>query len=86
MDAVRRESDRREQLAKIKAAQAEAAKAAPPKLETSETPKAEIPQPEATPEARPAEQWVNFSVLLDVEKARKLKAFFESNGYQFRKI
>lgn len=86
MDAVRRESDRREQLAKIRAAQEEAAKAAPPKVETSETPKAEIPQPEAQPEARPAEQWVNFRVLLDVEKARKLRAFFEVNGYQYRRV
>lgn len=86
MDAVKRESERREQLAKIKAAQAEAAKAAPPKVETPETPKVEIPQPAAKPEARPAEQWVNFSVLLDVEKARKLKVFFETNGFQFKRI
>ena len=86
MDAVRRESDRREQMTKIKAAQEEAAKAAPPKVETPEAPRAEIPQPAAKPEARPAEQWVNFSVLLDVEKARKLKVFFETNGFQFKRI
>lgn len=86
MDTVKRESERREQLAKIKAAQEEAAKTAPPRLETPEAPKAEIPQPEARPQARPLEQWVNFSVLLDVEKARKLKAFFETNGFQFKRI
>ena len=31
-------------------------------------------------------QWINFSALLNVENARKLKAFFEMNEIQFKKI
>lgn len=30
--------------------------------------------------------WISFSALLNVENARKLKAFFESNEIQFKKI
>jgi len=57
----------------------------------SEAPKQEVE--EIDTEAEKAEetaqneaQWISFSALLNVENARKLKAFFEMNEIQFKKI
>lgn len=46
----------------------------------------ELPKTEIEPEEKPATAWVSFSVLLDVQKARALKAFFEQNNIEFRRI
>ena len=92
MDAVRAESDRREQAAKIQAerearaaAFAEAAKKAAEVIEEAKPEVRTEPKPEPV-EAKPLAQWVNFRCLLTVETARRLKAFFESNGIEYRKV
>lgn len=52
-----------------------------------ELPKVEIePEVKETKQEKPAMAWVNFSVLLDVQKARALKAFFEANGIEYKRI
>lgn len=90
MDAVRAESERREQMAKIQAEReakaAEAKGASEALLEAAKSAISE-PVPEARPEIqKPLAQWVNFRCFLTVETARRLKAFFESNGIEYRKV
>lgn len=92
MDAVRAESERREQAAKIQAerearaaAFAEAAKKASEVIEEAKPEVRTEPKPEPV-EAKPLAQWVNFRCLLTVETAKKLKTFFESNGIEYRKV
>ena len=46
----------------------------------------ELPKIEIEPEEKPAMQWVNFRCLLDVQKARALKAFFEQNNIEYRRV
>ena len=45
-----------------------------------------LPNVEIEPPKQPMTAWVNFSVLLDVQKARALKAFFEANGIEYKRI
>ena len=52
--------------------------------EAVKLPDVEIEPPKA--EQKPLMQWVNFSVLLDVQKARALKAFFEANDIEYKRI
>ena len=92
MDAVRTEGERREQAAKIQAerearaaAFAEAAKKAAEAIEETRPEAKAEPKPEPV-EAKPLAQWVNFRCLLTVETAKKLKAFFEANGIEYRKV
>lgn len=79
-----------EEEAKAKAeAEAEAEKAQPePTPETKpEEPQHELHQPDPEPEAQQKEgQWVAFQALLTVENAHKLKAFFDNNNIEFRRI
>lgn len=51
---------------------------------TVNLPNVEIEPPKA--EQKPMTAWVNFSVLLDVQKARALKAFFEQNNIEYKRI
>lgn len=97
LDAVKKESDRREMMAKVKAereAEADRAREAQKALEEQAARlRAEAAAKEAeknlepvTEPQKPAGQWVNFSVFLDIDKARKLKEFFNINGYEFKRI
>lgn len=90
LDAVKKESDRREQLAKIQAErEAKAAEAKGASEALLEAAKNAISEPvsEVQPKIqKPLAQWVNFRCLLTVETARRLKAFFESNGIEYRKV
>lgn len=45
-----------------------------------------LPNVEIEPPKQPMTAWVNFSVLLDVQKARALKAFFEANDIEYKRI
>lgn len=91
MDAVRAESDRREQAAKIQAEREARAAAAVEALkkaaeEAATEAKAEAPTAPEPAKAEPVMQWVSFAAYLDADKARKLKDFFVTNGIQFKRI
>ena len=79
-----------EEEAKAKAA-AEAEKAQPeptPEIKPEE-PQQKLHQPDPEPEQeekQEAGQWVAFQALLTVENAHKLKAFFDNNNIEFRRI
>lgn len=77
-----------EEEAKAKAA-AEAEKAQPeptPEIKPEEQ-QQELHQPDPEPEEKQeAGQWVAFQALLTVENAHKLKAFFDNNNIEFRRI
>lgn len=80
--------------ARAKAEEEARAKAEAEKNETAEVEEPEIKQePQQAEEPEPqqeekkeAEQWVSFQALLTIESAQKLKAFFDNNNIEFRRI
>ena len=91
MDAVRTESEKREQMVRIKAEREKAAEAAEALKKAAENPPLpeDLPDPQPKPEAKPVEplaQWVSFKCRLTVETARKLKDFFDANNIEFMRI
>jgi len=80
---------RKEEAEKAKAEAQMAAMAQPVIDTTAVEVKEDITYPEPTKEEPKQEvkaNWVNFSALLTVENAKKLKAFFEDNNIQFKAI
>lgn len=78
----REEQERRK--AEEAARRAQEAEKAPKEEDATKLPEVEIEPPKA--EQKPLMTWVNFSVLLDVQKAKALKRFFEENNIEFRRI
>lgn len=44
------------------------------------------PEPEKKPEAVEEGRWISFRVLVDLEKAKALRRFFDENGIRFERI